>query len=58
MPRGSVLIVEEKSKIDAYKNCSVGIRDIWRRINKSDVVIRNYLKMGKNYGKRKPTNGN
>ena len=58
MPRGSVLTVEEKFKIDAYRNFSVGIRDIGRRINRSDAVIQNYTKMGKNYGNRKPTNGN
>ena len=34
------------------------MRDIGRRINRSDAVIRNYIKMGKNYGNRKPTNGN
>jgi len=56
MPRGSVLTVEEKSKINVYRNCSVGIRDIGRRINRSDAVIRNYIKMGKNYGNRKPKN--
>ena len=58
MLRCSVLTVEEKSKIDAYKNCSVWIGDIGSRINRSDAVIRNYFKIGKNYGKRKPTNGN
>ena len=55
MPRG---FVEEKSKIDAYRNCSVGKRDIGRRINRPDAIIRNYFKMGKNYGKIKLMDGN
>ena len=58
MPYGSVFTVEEISNFDDFRNWSVGIKDIARRINRSNAVIPNYLKMCKNYGKIKPTNGN
>jgi len=58
MPRGTKLNNEEIHKIDAFRNCGLGIRDIGRRINRSDAVIRNYFKKAKNYGIKKPTKGN
>ena len=58
MPRGTVLSKEEEGKIDAFRECGVGIREMARRMKRSDAVIRNYLKLGDNYAKRMKTMGN
>lgn len=40
---------KEKGMIDAYKEEGVSIREIGRRLSRSDKVVRNYLKDPENY---------
>lgn len=56
MPRGNVLSEKEKGMIEAYKQEGVSIREIGRRLSRSDKVVRNYLKDPEKYAttKRKP----
>ena len=58
MSRGKVLKNEEKAKFDAFRECGVGIREIGRRIKRSDAVIRNYVKLSQSYGKWTKRKGN
>ena len=44
MPRGIKLSDHEKGQIEAFKSSGDGFREIARKLNRSDRVIRNYLK--------------
>ncbi|XP_055642099.1 uncharacterized protein LOC129778936 [Toxorhynchites rutilus septentrionalis] len=56
MPKGSVLSAEEKMLITVYTEEGVRVREIGRRLTRSDKVIRNYLKDPQKYAtvKRRP----
>lgn len=56
MPKGKVLDEKEKGMVEAYKQEGVSLREIARRLGRSDKVIRNYIKNPENYGtiKRRP----
>lgn len=53
MPRGSYLSEVEKGKILAFLEENVSFREIGRRINRSEKVIRNFVKNKENYGQNK-----
>lgn len=53
MPRGSYLSDIEKGKIIAFREEGVSIREISRRLERSDKAIRTFLKDPDNYGKNK-----
>uniref|UniRef100_T1IXP5 Transposase Tc1-like domain-containing protein n=1 Tax=Strigamia maritima TaxID=126957 RepID=T1IXP5_STRMM len=44
----------EKSKIDAYKELGLSNVKIGKKIERSEKVIRNYLRLGANYGLKNP----
>lgn len=56
MPKGSVLNEKERGMILAFKQEGVSLREIGRRINRSDKVIRNFINDPQKYNtiKRKP----
>ena len=58
MPRGKKLNDNEKSRIDAFKEIGLSNLEISRRINRSEHVVRSYIKLGKDYGKPIPKKGN
>lgn len=62
MPRGKFLSDEEKGQIKAWtdpRNPTIpSIREIGRRLCRSQFVIKNYLTKGEDYGKKKATKGN
>lgn len=51
MPRGKLLTEFERGQIQAFRSENVGIRDISRRIGRSDAAVRTYLRDPENYGK-------
>lgn len=53
MPRGKYLTDLEKGKILAYFDGKLSIPEIARKINRSDKVVRNFLRNQDNYGKNK-----
>lgn len=53
MPRGAYLTEIEKGKILALFDEGISKREIGRRIDRSDCVVRNFLKDIENYGKNK-----
>lgn len=56
MPRGSILSEKERGMVEAFVQEGVPVREIGRRLGRSDKVIRNYLKDPEKYAatKRKP----
>lgn len=52
------MAVEEKSKITAFKEVGMSNREIAQRINRSEGVIRNFLKLKENYGQNYHCLGN
>ena len=58
MPKGKYLNETEKAVIDQLKSIELSNRDIAKRINRDEKVVRNYLAKGKDYGKKKKTKGN
>lgn len=58
MAKGKCLTDEEKISIKIYKENGYSFREIARKVNRSDKVVRNYLKLGVKYGQRKKTKGN
>lgn len=58
MPKGKYLSEKEKIEIDFYHKNKYSNRKIGRLINRSESVVRNFLKKGERYGLKKPTNGN
>lgn len=58
MPRGTFLTDPEKIQIKFFCDQGCSNREIARKINRSECVVRNFLKKGQNYGVRKPTKGN
>lgn len=58
MPKEKYLSDSEKAVIDQLLTLGLSYRDIGRRINRSDHVVRNYVNLGSEYGKKKKTKGN
>lgn len=62
MPSGKYLSVEERAKIDAWRdprNVQVlSMGEIGRRLNRSTKAVSNYITKGSNYGLKKKTRGN
>jgi transposase len=62
MPKGKYLTDAEKIQINLYRGSEISpalsIREIARKIGRSDHVVRNYIAKGDNYGVKKATNGN
>ena len=58
MPKGKYLNETEKAVIDQLKSIELSNRDIAKRINRDEKVVRNYLAKGKDYDKKKKTKGN
>lgn len=58
MGKGKTLTVEERSKIAAFKEVGMPNRKISRRINRSEGIIRNFLKLKENYSKNYHCLGN
>lgn len=55
MARGKWLNQAEKAKISALKdNTNLPVYKIAQKINRSEKVVRNYLKDRENYGKKSP----
>uniref|UniRef100_T1IYU7 Tc3 transposase DNA binding domain-containing protein n=1 Tax=Strigamia maritima TaxID=126957 RepID=T1IYU7_STRMM len=54
MGSGKRLNDHEKDKIDAYKELGLSNVEIGKKIRRSEKVIRNYLKLGANYGLKNP----
>lgn len=50
MPRRTQLSLEERAKIDAYRESGLSIREIARRVKRSKTTIQNYLADPKIYG--------
>jgi len=53
MPHGIKLSEFEKGQIVAYRSAGKGIRAIAREIQRSDCVVRNFLKNPAKYGQKK-----
>lgn len=53
MPRGTYLNDLEKGKILGFYEKNVSFREIGRRLNRSEKVVRNFLKNQDNYGRNK-----
>ncbi|KAK9685314.1 Tc3 transposase [Popillia japonica] len=53
MARGKILNEYEKGQINALNNEGFSNRGIARKINRSEHVVRNFLKNKENYGKKK-----
>ena len=58
MPLAKFLTSEERALIKAYKELGISNREISKKINRSEHAIRNFLKLGENYGKKARTKGN
>ena len=58
MPKGKYLNETENAVIDQLKSIELSNRDIAKRINRDEKVVRNYLAKGKDYDKKKKTKGN
>ncbi len=58
MPSAKYLSDPEMAVIDQLLSLELSNCEIARRINRSEGVIRNYIKKGSNYGKKKKTKGN
>jgi len=52
MSRGIVLSKEEEGKVYVFGECVVRVRETAGRMKRFDTAIRNYLKLGHNYGKK------
>lgn len=52
MPRGNHLTEKEQGKIDALLSENFSKRQIAKKIKRSDNVVRNYIKLGANYGSK------
>lgn len=61
MPSGKYLSIEERAKIDAWRdprNAQVlSMGEIGRRLHRSTKVVSNYIAKGNNYGVKKKTKG-
>jgi IS30 family transposase len=53
MPKGSVLSERERGMVEAYRREKVPLREIARRLSRSDSVIRNFLKNPRKYATTK-----
>ena len=58
MPRGTFLSNEEKAKIDVFRKCGLGLREISRNMGRSVSGTRNYVTLGHSYGNRPKRKGN
>ena len=58
MPLETFLTHEEKNSIKIYKENGYSNREIARKINRSNRVVRNFSKKGFSYGIRRKTKGN
>jgi transposase len=58
MPRGKYLNDEEKIQIRIYHEEGYSARSIGTKLGRSNTVISNFLKKGKDYGNKKKTKGN
>lgn len=57
MPKGNRLTDAEQLSIKIYKEEGYSNRETARKIERSESVIRNFLKKGPNYGIKAPTKG-
>lgn len=53
MPKGQFLNEKEKTSIHIYKKLGHSNRKIARMLNRSETVVRNFIRLGDQYGKKK-----